>query len=351
MSNQAAMPHEADLVPPVISVIVPVRNEAEHIERVLRALVGQSYPTPRFEILVIDGESVDATREIVAEFSRNHPQVRLLSNPRRLSSSARNIGVKAAQGELIVLVDGHCHFDSKTYLAEVAEAFERSGADCLGRPQPLDVNGATRLQRAIAAARSSPLGHHPASWIYAAGERFVPAASVAAAYRRSVFDRIGNFDESFDACEDYEFNHRADRAGLRCFFRDRIALHYAPRGSFSGLFRQLWRYGRGRVRLFAKHPDTARMATAVPAIFVLGLAAGAFLIGLDSPIAPLVWAGMAIYCAALAGFSVSAARAHRAWELLPPLPAVFVTIHLACGTGMVWEALSRLRKRSVPRVL
>ena len=79
----------------------------------------------------------------------------------------------------------------RSIVVSMAAAFERSGAACVGRPQPLDVTGAGPLQRAIAAARASRLGHHPASFIYAASEGFVPPQSVAVAYRRTVFDRLG----------------------------------------------------------------------------------------------------------------------------------------------------------------
>src|SRR5947207_3179263 len=82
------------------------------------------------------------------------------------------------------------------------EAFQRSRADCLGRPQPLRVEGATRFQLAVALARESWLGHNPDSANFANRERFVTPDNVAVAYRREVFDRVGLFDESFDACED-----------------------------------------------------------------------------------------------------------------------------------------------------
>src|SRR5262245_55988865 len=178
-----------------------------------------------------------------------HPNLRVLDNPGRLSSSGRNAGIRAARGDILVIVDGHCELENKTYLRELANAFEQSGAECVGRPQPLDVSAATPLQQAIAAARSSRLGHHPASHIYSNAPGFVRPQSVAVAYRRSVFGTIGMFDESFDACEDVEFNHRLDRAGLRCFFTPKVAVHYFPRSSLRGLVRQMIRYGRGRVRL------------------------------------------------------------------------------------------------------
>src|SRR5262249_37707900 len=158
------------------------------------------------------------TRAIAESLAADHPQVRVLDNPRRLSSAARNIGVRQARGELIVIVDGHCELEGRDYLRNLADAFRRGGADCLGRPQPMDVTGASALQEALAAARSSWLGPPPESFIYSNTERFVPAKSVAVAYRRAVFDRVGGFDERFDACEDVELNHRIDRAGLKCFF-------------------------------------------------------------------------------------------------------------------------------------
>src|SRR5207253_399201 len=100
----------------------------------------------------------------------------------------------------------HCELDNPHYLAELADAFTARGADCVGRPQPLEVAGAGRLQRAIAAARASRLGHHPDSHIWSDRAGFVPPQSVAVAYRREVFEVVGLFDERFDACEDVEFN-------------------------------------------------------------------------------------------------------------------------------------------------
>src|SRR5262245_38954230 len=241
---------------PFLSVIVPVRNEQEFIADTLAQLLGQDYPRDRFEVLVADGRSTDDTRERVAAIAAEHPQVRLLDNPRRWSSAGRNVAIRAARGDIVVLVDGHCQLNNPRYLADLADAFARSGADCVGRPQPLDVTGASPLQRAIAAARGSLLGHHPASFIYSGREQFVPPQSVAVAYRREVFERVGLFDERFDACEDVELNHRVDRAGLRCFFTPAVAARYVPRASLRGLFRQMARYGRGRVRLARKHPET-----------------------------------------------------------------------------------------------
>ncbi len=338
-----------------ISVIIPVRNEALHIEDVLNHLLEQDYDPERFEILVIDGESTDATREKVQPYVEKHANVRLLHNPKRLSSAARNVGVQNAKGDVVLLVDGHCLIDSREMLKNVAAAFETSGADCLGRPQPLELSHASRLQLAIAAARRSPIGHHPDSFIYAGKPCLSPAISVAVAYRKEVFEKVGLFDERFDAAEDCEFNHRIDRAGLKCYFVPDIAVRYVPRASLGGLARQLERYGKGRIRLARKHPETFSWKGFLPAMFLMGLFLGplfcfAYLLAglrgagtntlfwLHIPVAVYLTV-IGLYVLIVLGESLRIAAKSRNFSLLPYLPAVFATIHLTSGDGLLQEIL------------
>jgi succinoglycan biosynthesis protein ExoA len=330
---------------PFISVIVPVRNEARFIARTLDGLLGQDYPPDRFEVLVADGFSDDATRAIVGDYAARHPNVRLLDNPVRWSSGGRNQAVRAARGDVVLLIDGHSQIDGANHLYEIADAFSRSGADCLGRPQPLDVTGASTFQRAVGAARSCWLGHHPDSYIYANQEGFVPPLSVAVAYRREVFERVGLFDEGFDACEDVDFNHRVARAGMTCFFTPRIAARYVPRGNLRGLFRQMVRYGRGRVRLARKHPETLSLRSLAPGAFLAGLLAGP-LLGLLSPwLALAYFGGLALYAAVVLLVSLAVAARARRLGMLPWLPLVFAAIHLGAGTGILSEAVAGRRPR------
>jgi succinoglycan biosynthesis protein ExoA len=241
-------------------------------------------------------------------------------------------------------VDGHCTVDGFNYLRELAEAFRRSGADCVGRPQPLDVSGSTTWQRAVAAARSSRLGHHPDSYIYSSAEGFVPPQSVAVAYRREIFEQVGLFDESFDACEDVEFNHRVDKAGLRCFFTPAVAARYVPRASLRGLFRQMVRYGRGRTRLCRKHPETFNPRGFAPAVFVAGLICGPLLALLSPWLSAVYMGSLGVYAAVVLTVSVLLAFRMRRLALLPWLPLVFAAIHVGSGTGMLLEWLIGRRR-------
>jgi succinoglycan biosynthesis protein ExoA len=325
---------------PFVSVIVPVRNEERFIEGTLRQLLRQHYDPERFEVLVADGESTDATPDVVRRLGEDHSNLRLLPNPGRFSSAGRNAALAAARGDLILIVDGHCDVNDPNHLRNLVEVFARTGAECVGRPQPLNVLRATALQRAIAVARSSRLGHNPSSFIYASEEKFVSPLSVAVAYRREVFELLGGFDDRFDACEDVEFNHRVEQAGMRCFFTPRVAVRYHPRSSLPGLFRQMARYGRGRVRLLRKHPATFSLACFLPALLLLGVVSGPLVAGLSPWLASLYAVFLGVYLVTLAGTSVFLSVKTRDLRLLPWLPPVFAAIHFGAGYGVLREAMA-----------
>ncbi len=201
------------------------------------------------------------------------------------------------------------------------------------------------MQRAIALARSSRLGHHPDSFIYANRECFSPAHSVAVAYRREVFEEVGHFDERFDACEDVEFNHRIDKSGRKCFFSPSIRIRYFPRSSLRGLFQQLVRYGRGRMRMLKKHPETFSPGSFLPVPFWLGVLfgwTGGFLW-------PLLWwmyfGILGLYAGAILVESMRISITQKQFELMALLPVIFVAIHLASATGVLGELIGGIRFR------
>ena len=125
-----------------VSIVVPVRNESKFICDTINALLRQDYPNDRFEILVVDGGSDDNTCELVQAICDDHPNVRLLHNPKRWSSAARNIGVTESVGDVVTIVDGHCDVHSDQYLQNLVDAFNESDADIVGRHQLLNVQNA-----------------------------------------------------------------------------------------------------------------------------------------------------------------------------------------------------------------
>ncbi|MDR1958687.1 MAG: glycosyltransferase family 2 protein [Planctomycetaceae bacterium] len=320
-----------------ISIIVPVYNESKYITGVLDKLLEQNYPKTSFEIIVVDGRSTDGTYELAECYAEKYSNVTLLKNPRRLASAARNIGIRASGGDIILIVDGHCTIRDTQMLTNINCLMQNPEVSGLGRPQPLLHDALSPVQTAIALSRQSRLGHQPDSFVYSDGPQFVPAHSVGVAYRRSVFDKIGLFDESFDACEDCELNSRFDEAGLKCYFSPEIGVNYIPRDTLPKLWKQMVRYGKGRVRLIHKHPGAFSPLLFMPAFFVIGLMAGACLSVLSSFIAMIYVSVLVIYTAMIAVESLRISIHHRFPFGVFLIPLTLFTIHTAAGTGLILE--------------
>ncbi len=329
---------------PFITVVMPVRNEARFIADTLGQLLSQDYPKDRFEILVADGMSDDGTRDIVTRTAEDDDRVRLLDNPKRRSSAGRNVGFRAGRGDYFVVVDGHCFIPDDQFLSNIAECFEISGADCLGRPQPLDPPGLTPFQQSVALARASRLGHGGNSLIYGDYEGFASPVSNGAAYKREVFEKVGYVDEDFDACEDVEFNHRVEQAGLKAYTSPKIAVRYYPRENLPPLIGQMQRYGRGRTRLYRKHPVLLSLSALAPACFAGGAAAFVTLLGLDlicglSAFLTLILSALSLALlayAVLVGLTTFRLCREHGWSHVRRLPLVFLAVHGGLGVGM-WE--------------
>jgi len=320
-------------VEPELSVIIPARNEERHIGMILADLLDQDLDPALYEILVVDGLSEDRTADLVTDLARHHPQLQLFQNPALLSSAARNIGARRARGRYLLYVDGHCRIPERQLLRKTLEAF-RAGDCCLSRPQSFLTAGVTPFQKAAALARNSPFGHHAGSQIYSASSRECNPVSAGCGYTRELVLALGGFDESFDACEDLEFNWRVWRSGVMARHDPSFNVRYYPRGGVRALFRQLFRYGFGRARMLAKHPG----AFSLPSC---GLAGGCLLIA-GLPLLGLLWQPLwwvwlflaLLYLAVVLAMSVLGAG-QAEMKLLPLILASFVAIHAGAGLGFL----------------
>jgi glycosyltransferase involved in cell wall biosynthesis len=335
---------------PFITVVMPVRNEARFIRKTLDQLFAQDYPIDRYEIIVSDGESIDETRTIVREISQIHPQVILMDNPGQLPSSGRNIGFRNGKGDIFIVIDGHCYIPDDQYFKAVVRCFEKSQADCLGRPQPLDPPDLTPFQRAVALARASRIGHSGDSLIYSTFEGYNSPVSNGFAYKKGVFQKIGYLDETFDACEDVEFNYRVKKAGLKCYMSPDLTIKYYPRENLNGLFRQMSRYGQGRFKFVRKHPETLNLNQVVPTLLLSGFILLLFL-GICLPFlsgGPMWTPMMAFFYGLLLIYSlyfsmIIVESIHlglkKGWVFFPLFPFIFYCIHFGLGYGFIKEAM------------
>jgi glycosyltransferase involved in cell wall biosynthesis len=323
---------DAAVARPFVSVIVPVRNEGEHIHATVAAILGQDYPADRFEVLFADGRSTDDTRAVLEDVASREPRLVVVDNAGRIVSTGLNAALRAARGEVVIRVDGHTEI-APDYVRACVEALERTGADNVGGRMTAVGTGA--FGRAVAAATSSPFGVGGARFHYSDREEWVDTVYLGA-WPRAVFARIGLFDEELVRDQDDEFNYRLRASGGRILLTPAVRSRYMVRGTPGSLFRQYYQYGFWKVRVLQKHAAQMRPRQFVPPSFVLALVA-TFVLALSLRAAPAARVpALFLWAAYLLAVAVAVAVETRRQGANPALLAfVFPILHVAYGTGFL----------------
>ncbi len=332
---------------PAVSVIVPARNEEAHLADCLAAIAAQDYPAERLEVLVVDGGSRDGTLAAARCRTDSDPRFRLLDNPRGQVAAALNRGVAAASGEILLRVDAHT-LPAPDYVRRCVEALAATGADNVGGP--MAPAGDTPVGRAVALAMGSRFGVGTARFRFAREVEEVDTVYLGA-FPRRVLERVGPFNEELERNQDYEMNFRIRRAGGRIVVDPRIRSVYRTRRTLREVREQYASYGFWKARMLRRHPASLRARQLAAPALVTGLAAAlaASLAALAAPELPrfllLAFPALAgAYLLAALAVSLRLAAGHG-WRLLPPLLAVFPTLHLAWGCGFLAGLFGERRRR------
>ena len=214
-----------------VSIVTTVRNEARNIAALLDSLVIQE---PPLEILIVDSNSEDTTRDIAREYEKRYDFVHLyLSGGTR--GAGRNFGIQKAKGEVVAFIDGDA-IANPFWLKELREGLRQSE---------------------VAAGRTIQIGYRPfeelerVELIVGGVDVTYPSANLA--YRKAVLEEIGGFDEWFVTAEDIDLNIRAVRAGHAIAFRAGALVYHRTRSSMYDFLRQAFWNGAGRKQLTLKH--------------------------------------------------------------------------------------------------
>ncbi len=313
---------------------MPVRNEERTIGASLAALLESTYPAERMEILVVDGQSEDATAAIVYEWAARDGRIRLLGNPAGTTSTGLNIGLRAARGEIVVRMDGHT-VPQRDYVTTAVATLARTAAWCVGGH--FRGHGEGSFGEAVALAIGSPFGAGNARFRLG-GAGWVDTVYLGA-WPRWVFDAVGGFDEDLHRNQDYELCLRIRQAGGTVWLEPGIRSTTLVRGSPAALARQYFAYGTGRAATAVRHPQSLGPRQLVPASFVACLAVALLA-------APFAWTARLALASLLASYTAAnlAASVHLAsragWRHCRWLPLVFAILHLAWGLGF-WVGLPR----------
>lgn len=325
-----------------VSFIVVALNAATTIGTLLECLKRQSYPHELIEVLLIDGNSSDATKTEMLRFQAEEKsfwQIRVLDNPKRTLPCGWNVALDAAKGEALLRVDAHASIPDDFIELNVKNLLR--GEDiCGGKVTSVPADG-SKWSVVLNEAENSMFGGGFAAFRRAKAAGYVSTAAFAM-YRKSVFDRVGRYNEALTRTEDNEMHYRMRRAGYRFYYDPGIVSWRKTRGDLKKLIRQKYLNGYWIGRTLWVEPRCFSLYHFIPLAFVLAILLAAVLqiLGIGWPTAAL-WGAYALANLAMTLGAVAGCKERNA--LFVFLPAVYLLLHLGYGVGTIVGILSMLK--------
>ena len=317
---------------PLVSIIIPCRNEEQFIAACLNSLLAQDYPKNKIEILIIDGASTDSTREIIQSYSQKDNRIKLFDNPRKHTPISMNVGIKNAEGDLITKTDAHTIYPPD-YVSKCVHYLEEYKTDAVGGiTKNVPANGSLSA-KAIVLVLDSPLGGG-GSFRRVRGKPRLADTAYGICYRKEVFNKIGLFNERLVRSQDFDFNLRLTRAGGKILLAPDIALTYYPKQkTLISFWRRHFLDGIWAILPLKFGSRIFKPRHLAPLFFVSMI----LLFAICSLLfAPLIWALIAIlalYFATTLYFSLKIASREKSIQLFPFLILAFAARHFAYGIG------------------
>lgn len=313
---------------PYVSIVIPLRNEEVFIEQCLDSIIANDYPRDKYEILVVDGMSTDRSREIVKNYAEQYTNIKLINNPKMSRVTANNIGIRAAEGEIIVNIDAHSYY-AQDYIRQCVDLLQTTGAANVGGLAT--AVGYNYVSKAIALAVSSPFGVGNAEFRYLQKEKYVDTVYLGTWYKKTL-EEVGLFNEKCGRAGDYELNYRIRKAGGKILLSPKIKCQYFVRGSLLKLAEQYFTNGIWRLWIIITHPASARARHLAPPLLILWLLLSPIL--LISGI-KMWWVPAAVYLLYTISSSLFIALRNNI-VFLPVLIATFWILHICMGTGVLY---------------
>jgi len=307
-----------------ISVIVPVRNEADKIEQCLEAVFAQSLKP--CEVIIVDGHSSDETVKRAQKFP-----VKVLYEDYHNRAGACQIGTENTGSEYIAFTDADCIPD-RHWLANLFKEFDDGIVGVGGRYEDI---GEGLWTRSINLTFRTLLSGARSRW---AGRRVVKNLSVCGANgmcRREDILRAGGFKVNLSGAEDLELSSRLARLGALVYAPDALVMHNHDRG-LKDFSKQAYRYGgwwrESRLRDWQLVPPLIVPLLLISLAFTPWLCPGA----------------LALYMAAIIAMGVRIAIQQANPVYLVSIPIAYIVQHLFYIAGF-WKETIWSGKKGAPK--
>ncbi|HEV2759967.1 MAG TPA: glycosyltransferase [Acidimicrobiales bacterium] len=330
-----------------VTVVIPVRNEAERLPGCLDALAAQDMASGEVEVLVIDGGSSDATVDVARKLlaGRGWARAQVLHSAAGDRSSNLNCGLAAATAPVVVRVDARSRVPAH-YLRRCVDLLEgRADLAVVGGRQRAVAAGTGAVAAGVARALNNRWGMGLARY-RSGGSSGETDTVYLGAYRTAELRAAGGWRTDFAVNEDFDLNRRLARFGAVWFDSD-LTVDYVPRSSLTALLRQYWAFGLGKARYWRLSGDRPqpRQLVLLGAPLV-GLAALGLVLGVFGALA----GGSVVIAGLAAGLLIEAAGADGPRTGLRAHVTALVALGCIAGAWLSGVAVGAVRpvRRPIP---
>ena len=317
-----------------VSICVVAYNEEKYLGGLLNDILSQTYPHNMIEIVLIDSMSEDKTRQIMNEFKENHRldflDIKVLDNPKRIQAAGWNVAIDSYTGDVLSRIDAHTHI-MPDFVEKAAHDLEQ-GEMIVGGKRPCIIEEQTEWADVLLRVENSLFGSSINPSKRESRKQYVKTV-FHASYKREVFEKAGHFNESLLRTEDNEMHYRMRKEGFRiCYDPEIVSFQYA-RSSLKKMIKQ--KYGNGYWIGFTLKtcPGCISIYHLIPGAFVLSIVfTSLFAMFGIWQLAALMWGAYAFFCFVSTVLSSRHASFNR---YLFIMPALFLILHLAYGTGTI----------------
>jgi len=323
-----------------VSFIIIAYNEEETLGTVLQDLRKQDYPHEMTEVILVDGNSADATKELMNQFAvenKSFKRVIVLDNPKRTLPCGWNLALNVACEDVIMRVDAHASvpFD---FISNNIRCL-KSGEKICGGYRPNMIDEEKPWKKTLLLAETSMFGSSIAPYRRNNERRYVNSI-FHGAYCKEVFDKVGKYNERLNRTEDNEIHYRMRQAGYKICFEPSIISYQHTRNTLKTMLRQKYSNGYWIGKTAKICPRCLSAYHFIPGIFMIGIIITTIL-----AMQNVWWCGCLMwgcYWGLAMGMSfASILREKKFFGIFLTLPLLFFLLHICYGAGTLKGIFSR----------
>lgn len=233
---------------PEVSVVIPCLNEARYIENCVLSLLSNGFSQESMEVLVVDGGSLDGTLSVLQLLSENHPQVRVLHNPERITPVSLNLGIAAAAGKYILISSAHAAFE-QDYISYLLGALKsHPEAIAVGGIMETKVKNSTPVSESIRTVLMHPLGVGNSKFRTGVDKMTSVDTVPFGLYRAALLKASGGYDERLIRNHDMELSKRLLAQGGKIYLIPEAKCTYFARESLGAMAKNNFKNGKWNLK-------------------------------------------------------------------------------------------------------